>query len=203
MQAWRALVNYIIFFRPQREQFAVSQVSTLCTERKMAYSITRQCLVESLGRHNDDRFQLQLLHSLLITTQPDERAQSRAGSFCESLITTLTSKDKHKFQTAIADLPTCLSLGSGNWRRLFSDLYTREKYCLWYLHHLPLSARPNLYLLLKSVHICELINNSIVNTNKFTSIKNTLSHVIHWHSNIFRSTSNHLLGVLHQISIPY
>jgi hypothetical protein len=54
MQALRALVDYIRFFRPQKERFVV-QVPTLWTESKMAYSIKRQCLVESLGRHNDDR----------------------------------------------------------------------------------------------------------------------------------------------------
>ena len=43
--------------------------------------------------------------------------------------------------------------------------------------------------------------NLIVNTNKWTVIKHTLSHIIHWHSDMFQSSSDHPQAVLHQTSV--
>jgi hypothetical protein len=43
--------------------------------------------------------------------------------------------------------------------------------------------------------------NLIVNTNKWTFITNTLSHIIHQHSDMFRSSSYHPQAVIHQTSV--
>jgi len=48
---------------------------------------------------------------------------------------------------------------------------------------------------------CAVTNELIMNTNKFTGVKNTFLHIIHQYSDMFRSSLDHLQRVLRLRSI--